>query len=210
MPQLVHRYEFPDRFVSGTVGQPGERTFFVQARKGSRLTSVVCEKQQVQVLADHLERVLDELGRLSGGDIPIPPPHAVARDLDPLDAPLSEDFRAGTMTIAWDADLQAVQVELFSVTDDDDETGEGFPDPFGEGPEDPFADADPYAAAESASGEMLVAKLTPAQAREFVARARSLVAAGRPACPFCAQPINPEGHICPRANGYRRPLFLDE
>ncbi|MGO4958382.1 DUF3090 family protein [Luteococcus sp. Sow4_B9] len=33
-------------------------------------------------------------------------------------------------------------------------------------------------------------------------------AARRPACPFCSQPISPEGHICPRANGYRHPLFL--
>lgn len=195
MPQLVHRYVFPDRFVSGTVGQPGERTFFVQARQGNRLTSVVCEKQQVQVLADHLERVLDELIRLSEGSLEIPQPQQIARDLDPLDAPLSEDFRAGTMTIAWDADLSALQVELFSMTDDDDDD------------DDP--EAFPYAS-EPETGEALEVKITPAQAREFIARARGLVVAGRPACPFCAQPINPEGHICPRANGYRRPLFTGD
>ena len=50
-------------------------------------------------------------------------------------------------------------------------------------------------------------KITPSYARDFVARAQALVAAGRPPCPFCLQPLDPSGHICPRANGYRRPLF---
>ncbi|HET9129125.1 MAG TPA: DUF3090 family protein, partial [Propionibacteriaceae bacterium] len=111
---------------------------------------------------------------------------------DPLDAPLQEDFRAGTMTIAWDAELSAVQVEMFTVVDEDDEEQEPADLPF---------------SGEQSDNESLSVKITPEQARDFVARARSLVAAGRPACPFCGQPINPEGHICPRSNGYRRPLF---
>lgn len=187
MAQVVHRYEFPERFVAGTVGEPGERTFFVQARQGNRLTSVSCEKRQVQVLADHLERVLDELQRLSEGALRIPKAREHADDLDPLDAPLEEDFRAGTMTIAWDSLLSAVQIELFSETDDDE-------------PEVIFAD-------ERTEGEALEVKITPTQARDFVARARDLIAAGRPSCPFCGQPLEPAGHICPRSNGYRRALF---
>jgi uncharacterized repeat protein (TIGR03847 family) len=55
--------------------------------------------------------------------------------------------------------------------------------------------------------EVFVVKITASGAREFVARAQALISAGRPACPFCLQPIDPQGHICPRANGYRRPLF---
>ena len=62
MAILVHRYDAPDRFVAGTVGQPGERAFFLQAREGNRMTSVACE-QQVSVLAEHLDRVLDEVLR---------------------------------------------------------------------------------------------------------------------------------------------------
>lgn len=191
---ITHRYDFPDRFVSGTVGEPGNRTFFVQARKGNKMTNVVVEKQQVQVLAEHLERVLDELEQLADISIQIPPARSVARDLGPLDAPLDEDFRAGTMTIAWDANVDALRIELFSlVTSDDDEAesddGDLFTDP-----------------AEGA-GEALEVRITPEQARDFVARSRSLVVAGRPACPFCGQPIDPGGHICPRSNGYRTPLF---
>ncbi|MEL4357119.1 MULTISPECIES: DUF3090 domain-containing protein [unclassified Luteococcus] len=197
MPRITHRFEFPDRFVAGTVGQPGQRTFFVQARERNRLVSVVCEKQQVEVLADHLERILDELAKLTDGTAQIPPQRVAARDLDPLDAPLEEDFRAGTMTIAWDGKLEAVQVELFSVADDEDldipeEAGQYF---------------DELAQVANAA-ECLSVTLSADQARDFTARARALVHAGRPACPFCSQPINPTGHICPRANGYRRPLFL--
>ena len=63
MPRQVFVFDNPERFVAGTVGQPGERTFFLQAREGNRITSVACEKQQVSVLAEHLDRVLDEIVR---------------------------------------------------------------------------------------------------------------------------------------------------
>ncbi|HWJ54062.1 MAG TPA: DUF3090 family protein, partial [Propionibacteriaceae bacterium] len=81
MAILVHRYDAPDRFVAGTVGQPGERTFFLQAREGNRITSVACEKQQVSVLAEHLDKVLDEVVRRSAGEIDVPPSSGKARDV---------------------------------------------------------------------------------------------------------------------------------
>jgi uncharacterized repeat protein (TIGR03847 family) len=46
--------------------------------------------------------------------------------------------------------------------------------------------------------------ITPMAARAFVARARRVVAAGRPPCPLCSLPLDPAGHVCPRQNGYRR------
>src|SRR5215212_4376365 len=196
MAILVHRYEAPDRFVAGTVGQPGERTFFLQAREGNRMTSVVCEKQQVSVLAEHLDRVLDEVQRRSAGQVDVPPASSTARDTDPLDAPINEEFRVGTMTIAWDPSIDRIVIELFSNVDvDDEERPEETSSPAAEEPDEIEAD------------EVFVVKITASYARDFVARAQALVAAGRPSCPFCLQPIDPQGHICPRANGYRRPLF---
>jgi uncharacterized repeat protein (TIGR03847 family) len=44
-------------------------------------------------------------------------------------------------------------------------------------------------------------RLAPTEARSFVRRAEALLAAGRPACPFCGQPLDPRGHFCPRGNG---------
>lgn len=194
MAILVHRYDEPDRFVAGTVGQPGERAFFLQAREGNRITSVACEKQQVSVLAEHLDRVLDEVVRRSTGAATVPPSSTRARDTDPLDAPITEEFRVGTMTIAWDPAIDRVVIELFSNVDVEDEDAA---DDAPETEESEQVNAD----------EVFVVKITASYARDFVARANALVSAGRPPCPFCLQPLDPEGHICPRANGYRRPLF---
>jgi uncharacterized repeat protein (TIGR03847 family) len=196
MAILVHRYDAPDRFVAGTVGQPGERTFFLQAREGNRITSVVCEKQQVSVLAEHLDRVLDEVQRRSAGRVDVPPASSTARDTDPLDAPINEEFRVGTMTIAWDPSIDRIVIELFSNVDvEEEEQAEGVSSSTAEEPDEIEAD------------EVFVVKITASYARDFVARAQALVAAGRPSCPFCLQPIDPQGHVCARANGYRRPLF---
>jgi len=200
MAILVHRYDAPDRFVAGTVGTPGERTFFLQAREGNRITSVACEKQQVSVLAEHLDRVLDEIVRRGAAGSGSSVGTGKARDVDPLDAPIAEEFRVGTMTIAWDPSIDRIVIELFSNVDREAEE----PEP--EAPEAPTgttADVDDDIEAD----EVFVVKITASYAREFVTRAQALVAAGRPPCPFCLQPIEPTGHICPRANGYRRALF---
>ena len=203
MAILVHRYDSPDRFVAGTVGQPGERTFFLQAREGNRITSVVVEKQQVSVLAEHLDKVLDEVLRRSGPRADVPPAPEKPSDIDPLDAPITEEFRVGTMTIAWDAEhrpdrhralLQRRRRGRAEDLGDDLDLRRG-------------AAAELEAAEEVDADEVFVVKISAAYARDFVARAQALVSAGRPPCPFCLQPLDPAGHICPRANGYRRPLF---
>jgi uncharacterized repeat protein (TIGR03847 family) len=205
MAILVHRYDSPDRFVAGTVGQPGERTFFLQAREGNRITSVVVEKQQVSVLAEHLDKVLDEVLRRSGPAADVPPAREKPSDFDPLDAPITEEFRVGTMTIAWDAEINRIVIELFSNVDDEDESEEAADDL--DLPSAAAAAAALEAADEVDADEVFVVKISAAYARDFVARAQALVSAGRPPCPFCLQPLDPAGHVCPRANGYRRPLF---
>ena len=189
MARVVHSYDDPDRFVAGTVGEPGARTFFLQARAGVRLTSVACEKEQVMALAERLDVMLDEVARRFDRDPATP---TTIDDTDPLEQPIEEEFRAGTMTLAWEADAERVVIEVFAVV-----TGEQA---------DP-EETDPITAAmESEDAEVFVVRITEEQARAFARRAVALVASGRPSCPFCGRPIDPEGHICPRANGYRRHL----
>jgi uncharacterized repeat protein (TIGR03847 family) len=194
MSILVHNFEKPDRFVVGTVGEPGQRTFFLQAKDGPRVTSVALEKQQVAILAERIELLLDEALRRSGGDAAIPAvaPAGVG-DGRPLDQPIVEEFRVGTITLSWDADDTSVVIELFPVSEEsateslDDEEA-----------------AEPDIAVEVEADEMVVVKLDPAYARSFVRRAQSVVSAGRPPCQFCGNPLDPEGHLCPRANGFKR------
>ena len=195
MTRQVFDYDPPERFVAGTVGQPGQRTFFLQARAGLRLTSVVLEKAQVDVLAQRVDALLDEVLRRTGGAASVP---AVAPagtlDTAALDTPIEEEFRVRTMSLAWDGEDERVVIEAFSRDVDDDEL---------EGDDGEDA-ANGGEAEETGVDAVLRVRLTGAMARAFAKRALAVVAAGRPPCPFCDGPLDPEGHVCPRANGYRR------
>jgi uncharacterized repeat protein (TIGR03847 family) len=186
MPRVILDYDLPDRCVVGTVGQPGARTFYLQARAGRRVTTVAVEKAQAAALAERLDELLDEVVRRSGGAAPVP---AVApaelEDDAPLDQPLVEDFRVGTMAVGWDGDRAQVILEAQALTDDPDDA---------ELIDDEDADGPP----------LLRVRLSGAMARALAKRAAAVVAAGRPPCPFCGQPLDPSGHLCVRANGYRR------
>jgi uncharacterized repeat protein (TIGR03847 family) len=209
MPTVVHSFEAPERFVVGTVGPPGQRTFFLQAREGSRIMSVALEKQQVAILAERLDLLLDEALRRLGGDPRIPAlPPASLRDKGPLEQPSEEEFRVGTITLGWEEDSGMAVIELFPVTDENVALDEL--DPAEEGPAGDQDDGDggdeptEVIEVEIEASEVLIVKLEPAYARSFVQRALSVVSAGRPPCQFCGGPLDPEGHICPRANGFKR------
>jgi uncharacterized repeat protein (TIGR03847 family) len=191
MPRRRYIFDPPDRFVAGTVGEPGERAFFLQAREGRRVVSVALEKVQVAVLAERLGALLEELGRRGVPEVEAleEEPAAVTPDsgddIAPLDEPLNEAFRAGSLTLGWDGGAGRVLVEARA----QDEDGEAI---------DPDEDDD-----EDEDGpDLLRVRMTAAAARGFVARAARVVAAGRPPCPLCGAPLDPLGHICPRRNGH--------
>lgn len=186
---VVHAFDPPERFVAGTVGEPGSRTFFLQAREGARLVSVALEKQQVAALAERMDQLLDALMADSAARTVIP---AVAplssEDSEPLEQPIEEEFRAGTMTLSWDPGDERIVVEVFPFS----EAAVVSPDQLDEEVVEPEPD------------ELLLVRLAPAAARAFVQRAERVVGAGRPSCPFCGGPVSPDGHLCVRANGFRR------
>ena len=208
MPRRIYDFGVPDRFVTGTVGQPGHRTFFLQARKGSALVSVVIEKVQVQVLAERLALFLAEIGRRG-----VQVPEALAPsddDTAPLGEPLVEAFRVGTLTLGWDPQREQVVIEAreqqesdedeAEEADEEDDADEEAEDAEDEADAEPatleFDDSDPE------GPDLVRVRLTPLAARAFVERSLRTVAAGRPPCPFCGLPLDPTGHICPRKNGY--------
>src|SRR3954465_8227826 len=118
MTRQVFLFDPPARFVAGTVGQPGERTFFLQASESGRVTSVALEKIQVAALAERLTELLDEVRRRLGDDVEIPPvAPAVLDDMAPLDTPLLEEFRVGTLALAWDGDTNRVVIEAHASTE---------------------------------------------------------------------------------------------
>jgi len=189
MPPVVHGFDPPERFVAGTVGPPGQRTFFLQARAGAKLVTVALEKQQVQVLAERIDDLLDELMSNEATRSVIP---AVAPldldDTEPLEQPIEEEFRAGTMTLSWDSSDERIVIEVFPFN----EAAVVAPDQVDED----FQEPEPE--------EVLVVRIAAGDARAFVKRAEQVVGAGRPSCPFCGNPIDPDGHLGVRANGFRR------
>jgi len=168
------RYEFttPERFVAGTVGEPGERAFYLQIRDSSRLFSVAVEKAQVQAMSSRLEVMIAEIRKTN----PLMAIEKLPTDDAPLESPIDSEFQIGAMSLAWDEDSKLICVELFELEDDE----------------------------EDSEGEVVVVNISLAMASAFSTRSKAVVNAGRLPCPFCGIPIDPRGHLCPRANGYRR------
>ena len=193
MPRRRYLFESPDRFVAGTVGAPGNRTFFLQARDGTRIVSVALEKVQVAALAQRLGDLLDELER-RGVEGAEEQPNLLG-DTTALDEPINEAFRVGVLSIGWDTADELIVLEARELSEEDedaDEEAEGE-----EEEEEPFANDD-----DEDGPDLMRIRLTPASVREFIVRALRVVAAGRPPCPLCGQPLDPQGHLCPRRNGH--------
>ena len=182
MARAIHVFRTPDRFIAGTVGLPGDRTFYLQAVHDSRVVSVLCEKQQVAVLAERIGALLSEVHRRFGTPVP---PEAEVDDLSPLVTPIEAEFRVGTMGLGWDAEAQSVVVELLAVSDTEFDASVILDDAE-EGP------------------DAVRVFLSPESARQFAARSHRVISAGRPPCPLFDEPLDPQGHLCVRTNGYRR------
>jgi uncharacterized repeat protein (TIGR03847 family) len=189
MARRIFNFDKPDRFVAGTVGLPGSRTFYLQARDGERIISVLLEKVQVTLLAERLTQLLAEV-RERGADVPEDPIPAEI-DTAPLDEPINETFRVGTMAIVWDGEDQSILVEARAMREDEEAPEAALDVDPGEDEDDDDEDSD-----------VVRVHLTTRGALAFAQRALDVVAAGRPPCPFCGQPLNPEGHICARRNGF--------
>jgi uncharacterized repeat protein (TIGR03847 family) len=173
LPAHVHEFDWPDRVVIGTVGRPGARTFYLQARTGARIVSIALEKEQSALLAQKIDEVLDQLRTVEDNRYSVPTSTPVELvDNDPLEA-VQEQFRAGTIGIGWDPTTAQLIIEVHPLAEDDE-------------PEDDAA----------ADSEMLRVRMPVGTARAFTQRTYEVVDAGRPLCTLCGYPIDPDGHTC--------------
>jgi len=159
-----------DAFTVGALGQPGERVFYLQARRGPTRVTIKCEKQQASAISEYLRKVLE--------DLPAPTEKPIAAAME-LAAPVDAAFVLGPVGLGYDRSNDMVLVQLEEVIDVD-ENGEPLDD-------DPDR------------GHVRVF-ISRSQAHAFCEHAASIVAAGRPACIWCARPINQDGHFCVRMN----------
>ena len=172
-----------DRITVGTVGEPGSRTFYLQAREDSLVVSLKVEKGQVAALAERLGELLRE----NPANSPIPEP----AELD-LEEPTLADFVVGSLGLSFSTDDDRVVIvceELVLVDPDEDDL------------DDDEDDEDAPRGAVARFG------LTRGQAAALAMRGALLVATGRAACPLCGYPLDPRGHVCPKTNGHRPPTL---
>jgi uncharacterized repeat protein (TIGR03847 family) len=182
----------PDRFASGAVGDPSDRVFYLQAVQGPRIVSVMLEQEQIAILADRVLAVVDELERRGLAAIDAGPAGIV--ESRPLQQPLREEFRVGTMTIAWDEDVDELVIEARSMTFDAG-AGESALRDGDEVDDDEIPDDAPI------GPDVLRVHLTPLMAQQFARRADMIAGDTHPPCPFCGEPLEPTGHLCPRPRG---------
>ena len=167
------------RLTADAVGEPGQRTFYLQAASGADQVTLLVEKEQVRRLAESLETWLPELA----ADRPEDPGEAAAAEASRLELapPLEPDFRVGQLQLSYDGERDRVVIVATEFQ-----------------PED--TDDDPLAAAEPLQVRLFV---TRPQLRVLARHGSQVVARGRPLCPLCGNPLDPTGHICPAQNGHR-------
>jgi uncharacterized repeat protein (TIGR03847 family) len=165
-----------DRITADAIGEPGMRTFYLQARAGEQLVSVIVEKEQVELLARSvLELVAD----------PALPDDDVDDEFQTLEEPVDPRFRAGRLSIGYDEEENRFLVEIEEFVPEVDE-------------DDPrsLLEEEPEAISLWASREQMLA---------LARHGRAVVERGRPRCQFCGNPMDPEGHVCPATNGHHKP-----
>jgi uncharacterized repeat protein (TIGR03847 family) len=172
MADFTYDLDPVDRITVGTIGQPGQRTFYLQARSGRQLVSLVVEKEQVSALATALEQLLESLAEKN-------PLLSTSEDMMifagmELEEPLEELFRVGQLGLGYDEgrDLLVIIAQEIGGTE----------------------------AEESLDTVRLT--FSREQGRGLAQHGTELINQGRPRCPQCGEPMNPEGHFCPKKNGH--------
>ncbi len=165
----------PDHFTAGAIGQPGQRVFYLQSRQSGRLVTLKVEKEHVRALGEYLTGLL---ARVKGGP-------STARGRVELLEPVEAVWDVGSLAVGYDEAQDRVVVEASELQEEAEE-------------------GDEETATEESAAQPAMARfrITRAQAAAFVDRANELMKGGRPSCPICSRPMDPEGHVCPRSNGH--------
>jgi uncharacterized repeat protein (TIGR03847 family) len=170
----IRKLDPVESFIVGTIGRPGEREFYLQAKFRGAIHSFAIDKSQVIALADRLTMLV---GELKSADYRFD--SVVVANFE---VPLIPEFQIGVIGIVWLGDSEQVSLDIQELVE-------------GENSLDLDAKDGP---------SIFRIMISPDIANAFIGQSRKVIMSGRPPCPFCALPINLDGHLCPRANGYRR------
>ncbi len=164
--------------TADALGQPGQRVFYLQARRGPTTITIETEKEQIRALALGIHQFLEELTQRFPERTQLDT--VVQSDLNLL-PPVEPDFKVGQMGLGYDSDQDMVVIVAQSLQ----------------------AEGEPEEQAITARFW-----ITRGQAKAMADHALTVVAQGRPTCALCGRPINPEGHFCPKRNGHTTELIV--
>jgi uncharacterized repeat protein (TIGR03847 family) len=166
------------RITIGTSGPPGERTFLLQASKDSSMVTLKLEKEQARVLASAIIELLEDLDEKY--------PRSYSKLEDPLSAdlmlrePMDPVFIVGQIGLGYDNDQDLVVLVIQEIQPDEE-------------PSDP------------ATARFWASR---AQMKALAGHTLEVVEQGRPICPLCDSPMDPDGHFCPKSNGHEKPQWV--
>ncbi len=184
--RMLHDMKPVDFLLAAAVGPPGQRAFYLQARKDIVLVTLSMEKEQVALLATSVVNLIADIDDPPDIDTSTVSPQELEHPLEPL-------FRVGQMGLGYDHSEQLFAVFMQSMMP-------------AKSPDDPEEEAEE----ETETADLPVVRFwaTGSQMQAFSERALQVVEAGRPVCPLCHEPIDPDGHLCPRSNGHADPVVL--
>ena len=160
--------------TTDAIGQPGKRVFYIQGWQEERSITLIVEKIQIQSLAVGLEQFLAEINE-KFPDLPESAADYVEANMR-INPPVDPLFRVGELGLGYDSEEDLVVLitrELIAEGGDPNEAG------------------------------VVRFWCTRAQIRAMCQWGMDRASHGRPNCPQCGEPIDPEGHFCPKKNGYK-------
>ncbi len=174
MPRIEVDLDPVTHITADAIGKPGQRVFYIQGWQDDRVVSVIVEKVQIQSLAMGCEQFFSEIVK-QYPDLP-----EAAGDFDEakmhISPPVDPLFRAGEIGLGYDADrdlMILVVREILTEGQDTEEAG------------------------------LVRYWCTRAQLKALCRWGIQVAERGRPICPQCGQPMEPEGHFCPKKNGHK-------
>jgi uncharacterized repeat protein (TIGR03847 family) len=181
-----------DRITTDAIGEPGARVFYIQARAGVELVTVIVEKQQVQLLAASVLELLEDVpeSELAAAVLPSAVEPAAEGPAMALEEPIDPRWRAGRLSIGFDQDRDLFLLEVEEFRPDVDDLDEDDPRSLTPDPE--------------SEPESIRIWASPAQMLALSRQGADVAARGRPTCQFCGNPIDAEGHACPAMNGHSK------
>lgn len=174
-----------EQLAVGTVGQPGQRQFYLQARSRGEYVTLACEKFHIQGLVLRIQQLLESNGL--GSEIDVGPTPSATEPLSPV-------WTVGELGLGYHERRRMFVIVAREAGAEEEHDAE-----------DEAEAAEP---AQLLAGSGASARFWAGanQVRAFARQAEQILRSGRPVCTYCGLPMDPGGHPCPASDG-ARPIF---